>query len=142
MKTDDGDGAVAAAYRPQAIIEQDGASTVYLGGTPEEIEAQASAIGGDPVDGWIWPETLPGPVRWSLRVPPAHVRAAVDRVRADYSYQAGLGVGEVRLSGPDAGVDLAEKDRSAVRSRSDPEPGPAARRAVDGLGNAGCTHQG
>ncbi|MFW2338852.1 MAG: FAD-binding oxidoreductase [Acidimicrobiia bacterium] len=105
VKTDDGDGAVAATYRPQAIIEQDGASTVYLGGTPEEIEGQASAIGGDPVDGWIWPETLPGPVRWSLRVPPAHVREAVHRVRADYSYQAGLGVGEVRLGGSDAAVD-------------------------------------
>ena len=105
VRTDDGDGAVAASYRPQAIIEQDGLSTVYLGGTPEEIEGQAAAIDGDPVDGWIWPEALSGPVQWSLRVPPAEVRAAVDRVRSDYSYQAGLGVGEIRIAGPDASVD-------------------------------------
>ncbi len=97
----DGDTALAAAYRPQAVIESDGTAKVYLGGTPEEVEGQSTALGADPVEGWDWPEHLSGEVQWSLRVPPALLRTAIKEVRGTYSYQAALGVGEVWMAGGD-----------------------------------------
>ena len=100
----DGDAALAAAYRPQAVVESDGSTRVFLGGTPQEIEGQATAIGGHSVDGWDWPERPVGDVRWSLRVPPAQLRTAINEVRSSYSYQAALGVGESYLTGPEQDV--------------------------------------
>lgn len=100
----DGDAALAAAYRPQAVVESDGEASVYLGGTPEELESQAAVIGGPPVEGWVWPEHLDGEVQWSLRVPPSHQRTAITEIRDKYSYQASLGVGEVRLAGAERDV--------------------------------------
>ena len=106
---EDGDAAQQAAFRPQAILEVDGISMVYLGGTPEEVTGQVEAIGGGMTEGWHWPGELGGEVRWSLRVPPAQVRPAIDRVKADYSYQASPLVGEVRLGGADIDVEELRK---------------------------------
>jgi glycolate oxidase FAD binding subunit len=105
VAAEDGDLALRAAFRPQAIIETDAATTVYLGGTPEEVTGQVEAIGGAATEGWNWPGELGGEVLWSLRVPPADMRAAIGRVKTDYSYQASLGVGEVRLGGADDDVE-------------------------------------
>ncbi len=100
----DGDAALATAFRPQAVVEMGGSARVFLGGTPEEVEGQASAIGGEVVDGWNWPGELAGEVQWSLRVPPSKVRTAINEVNAKYEYQAALGVGEILIGGPDGDV--------------------------------------
>ena len=100
----DGDAALAAAFRPQAVAEMEGSTRIFLGGTPEEVEGQASAIGGEAAAGWDWPGELAGEVRWSLRVPPSKVRTAINEVKGRYDYQAALGVGEVLLGGPDGDV--------------------------------------
>ena len=105
----DGDGALAAAYRPQAVVECDGSTRVFLGGTPEEVEGQAAAIGSPAAEGWDWPGDLDGEVRWSLRVPPSELRTAINDVRADYAYQAALGVGELVIGGPDGEVGPLRK---------------------------------
>ena len=102
---EDGDAARRAAFRPQAIVETDGTPMVYLGGTPEEVTGQAEAIGGAVTEGWNWPDELGGEVRWSLRVPPAEMRSAIDQVKTGYSYQASLGVGEIRLGGADVDIE-------------------------------------
>lgn len=104
VTADDGEAALRAAYRPQAVVEDDEVARVYLGGTPEEVGGQAEAIGGSVTDGWHWPDRLDGEVRWSLRVPPAAARSAIEKVKARYSFQAALGVGEVQLAGADAEI--------------------------------------
>lgn len=105
VHVEDGDTALGTAYRPQALVEVNGAARVYLGGTPEEVAGQAEALGSSAADGWDWPGGLEGEARWSLRVPPALVRRAVQRVSDEYSYQAALGVGELRLAGPVQSID-------------------------------------
>jgi glycolate oxidase FAD binding subunit len=88
-----------AAYRPLAVVETRGGSSVYLTGTADEIEAQAARIGGSLSPGLDWPEPPTTPYRLAVRVPPADVSAAVERVAAlGWGYQAAHGVGEIRVA--------------------------------------------
>ena len=98
--------ATARAFRPLAVLETRLRTAVYLGGTPEEIEGQAAALGGTPVEGLDWPEPPAGPVRFSVRTPPSYLRSVVDRLAEGWDYVAQFGVGEVTV-GAD-GVDLEE----------------------------------
>ncbi len=89
-----------AAYRPLAVVEADGEGFVYLGGTAEQVEAQAAELGGESRPGLHWPAPVEGVLRCSLRVPARHLEEAVDRIRAwepAPSYRALHGVGEVLL---------------------------------------------
>lgn len=99
LSVDDADEAGATAYRPQAVIESDGVGRVYLAGTEAELEAQAAAIGGRAAPGLQWPEPITGEIVVVVRVPAAHTRAAIERVPPGWSYQAGIGVGEVTMAG-------------------------------------------
>lgn len=99
---DDGDSALERTYRPTAVVETDGSAKVFLGGTEAEVEGQARALGGRITDDWSWDPEPVGPVRWSIRVPPAAVRSTIERLPNTWRYQAGLGIGEIRVSSPDA----------------------------------------
>lgn len=94
--------ALATAYRPLAVLEENGTARVYLTGTSAEVEAQAAELGGTVVDGLDWPESLVGETVLVIRVPASLTRAAADRAPPGWSYQAAFGVGEVRLAGPSA----------------------------------------
>ena len=98
VAVEDGDAALQAAYRPTAIVETNGAAKVFLGGTAAEVSDQARTLKGDQTPGWTWDPEPTGAIRWSLRVPPASMRAAIERLPATWRYQAGLGVGELRGS--------------------------------------------
>lgn len=99
ISVDAADEAGAAAYRPLAIIESDGVGRVYLAGTEAELEAQAAAIGGRAAPGLQWPDPITGEIVVVVRVPAAHTRAVIERVPPGWSYQAGIGVGEVTMAG-------------------------------------------
>lgn len=95
---DDPTAALRTAYRPQAVLQTPDTSAVYLAGTPEEVEAQSAALGGSARQGHLWP-TAPvagdGEGVWSVRVPPALVGDAVDRLADGRDFVAEHGVGLV-----------------------------------------------
>lgn len=100
VRTAYAEGALADSYRPLAVLETEHGCSVFLSGTPEEVEAQSAALGGDSSAGWDWPDPPSGPLRFSVRTPPSRLRAAADRLRAaGLSYVAQFGVGEATAAG-------------------------------------------
>ncbi len=104
VAVDDAEKALATAFRPLAVVEDDGQARVYLAGTEAEVRAQAADLGGDATDGLQWPEPLDGRLVLVLRVPPGLTRQAVDRLPGGWRYQAAFGVGEVRIGAAEADV--------------------------------------
>ena len=94
--------------RPLAILETREGVQLFLQGTEAEVEGQAGRVGGLARPGLHWPEDPAGDWQWSLRVPPAITRTAIDRVPTDWGYLAIHGVGEIRLASqsPDEAADL------------------------------------
>ncbi len=89
--------ALARAYRPMAVLETDEGTSVFLGGTRAEIEGQAIALAGSLTDGLEWPDPPGGRIRFSVRVPPSHLRSIVQRFDPEWKYVAQFGVGEVTV---------------------------------------------
>jgi glycolate oxidase FAD binding subunit len=143
VAVEDAERAVATAYRPLAVIEENGSARVYLSGTTAEVDAQAAELAGTPVAGLRWPEPLTGASVVVARIPPPATREAVDRVPAGWRYQAAFGVGEVRMAGDDDPTDtllslrawagrlggsaVIERAPREVYARVDPwgDPGPS-----------------
>ncbi len=71
----------AGLYRPLALLETELVITAYIAGTPEEVAAQAEAVGATPRPGLDWPGPLEEANQIELRVPPVLVEAAVSKVR-------------------------------------------------------------
>ncbi len=92
--------ALRRAYRPLAVIEDDGTARAYLGGAPSEVEVQIRDLDGDGREGLHWPAPINQPVRFSLRVPPRLVGEAIARLPSEWHYQAAFGVGEIRVGAP------------------------------------------
>ncbi len=67
VAVDDPELARARVYRPLAVLSTGEAGLVYLGGTPEEVDAQAEALGGRRSDGLDWPGPCDEAVRLSFR---------------------------------------------------------------------------
>lgn len=78
-----GDAAAALCdlYRPLAVLETSEGSFVYLGGPGDQISAQSARLGATPRRGLLWPAPIAEPVQVELRVPAAHVPAAVEWMR-------------------------------------------------------------
>lgn len=98
VPVDDPVDAYARAYKPLAILETEAGSTAYFSGMSEEVDAQAAALGGAPVDDPRWPRPLDSPAMATVRVPARLTREAVDRVRRlgdGIRFRAAHGVGEV-----------------------------------------------
>ncbi len=138
------DRALAIAYRPLAVIEENGTARVYLTGTSAEVETQTAELSGTAVDGLDWPHPLAGETVLVVRVPAGLTGAATERVPSSWSYQAAFGVGEVRLAGPSepaadllatlrdwtatvGGAAVVERAPEALYEKVDPwgEPGPS-----------------
>ncbi len=90
--------ALARAYRPLAVLETPAGSTVYLGGTAAEVEAQAEALGGPVVTEVVWPDDPSGSCLVAIRLPPAATSGAVGRLPGNAPFVAAHGVGEVRVA--------------------------------------------
>ncbi|GMQ84815.1 MAG: FAD-binding oxidoreductase [Acidimicrobiia bacterium] len=87
-----------AAYRPLAVLGTGGIGRIYLGGTREEVDAQAEAIGGRRSEGLDWPESHNPALRLSFRVPARFVDDAVAAARdldtTGWVAQYGVGIVE------------------------------------------------
>lgn len=108
--------ALSIAYRPLAVLETDGKTSVFLGGTREEIEGQAKALGGSAAEGLSWPDPPKGQIRFSVRVPPSYLRSIVRRFGRRWQYVAQFGVGEVSVGTDEAGREALEELRVAAES--------------------------
>lgn len=95
---DDPVRALAIAQRPLAILQTARGVSVYLAGTQAEVEAQTVALGGEASAGLAWPDRPHGDVVATVRVPPALVADAIERVAA-HGFVAAHGVGEVEVAG-------------------------------------------
>ncbi|MEA3502267.1 MAG: FAD-linked oxidase C-terminal domain-containing protein, partial [Actinomycetota bacterium] len=108
-----GDPATAylRTYRPLAVLETSDGSFLYLGGTEEQITAQARDVAGEVRPGLSWPEPIVDPIRIEFRVPPALVKAAIDRCRGlgARRWIAEHGIGRVA-------VGLVEMDNAAFEA--------------------------
>ena len=119
--------AAGAISRPLAVLETRDGAQLFLQGTESEVEAQAERVGGPMRPELDWPEDPTGQWEWSLRVPPALTRAALDRIPEDWPFLALHGVGEVRLASESAAdaTDLRSWAESVggrlVVTRGDPE---------------------
>lgn len=94
----DDPGQAAGANRPLAVLETNGQAEVFLWGTESEVEAVAARIGGKMRRGLDWPADPEGPLRWSLRVPPALVGVATGALPENWRYLAVHGAGDIRLA--------------------------------------------
>ena len=110
------EAALSRAFRPLAVLETEERTSVFLGGTPEEIEGQAQALGGSPVDGLDWPQPPAGAVRFSVRVPPSHLRSMVRRIEGGWRYVAQFGVGEMTVGTDNSDHVALEELRAAAES--------------------------
>ena len=106
------------AFRPLAIIETETGVMVYLAGTPEEIDAQATALGSSPVDTPRWPRPLVTPWQLTIRVPAGLTVAALDKVRSvsGARFRAAHGTGEVLVGLVDLSFDWLNEARSWAES--------------------------
>lgn len=126
VMVDDPDRALATAWRPLAVLETAGSTSVYLAGTATEVEAQAASLRGTASPGLSWPEPPTGQVTVAVRVPPADTGAARDRIAGLGGFVAAHGVGEVLAAGDAPRVDLA-----AVRAWAEARGGSLAVLAGD-----------
>ena len=98
VRVADPERALAAAYRPWALIETNTETVLYLAGTTAEIEAQAERVGGDVTAGHQWPEPLTGAAELDLRVPASATSAWAGVLgKAGAVFQAAHGVGAIRF---------------------------------------------
>ncbi|MEN8042188.1 MAG: FAD-binding oxidoreductase, partial [Actinomycetota bacterium] len=97
VKVTDAVSVLQETYRPLAVLETSEGSFLYLAGAQEQIDAQASQVGGVAVAGLAWPERIGGELRAEFRVPARHVAEAIrwtERLETD-RWIAEHGVGRV-----------------------------------------------
>ncbi|NND85148.1 MAG: FAD-binding oxidoreductase [Acidimicrobiia bacterium] len=87
-----------AAFRPWAVLETESATTVHLAGMPEDVAAQADALGGRVEDGLGWPDLADAPELHEVRIPPALVAEVVTRLPEGVRFIAQHGVGVVEVA--------------------------------------------
>jgi glycolate oxidase FAD binding subunit len=88
-------------YRPLAVLERDGHGTVVLGGHPDAIRSDAPTH----ARGAVWPAPITDAVRFEVRVPARHTRAAIGRIPDGWHYLAQFGVGAITV-----GMDTTDVD--------------------------------
>ena len=97
----DDPGQASAIARPLAVLQENDGTRVFVTGTAAEVEAKVERLGGGYEGGHDWPPDPPGRFRWSLRVPAASTREAIERLPEGWRYLAVHGVGDVRAGSND-----------------------------------------
>ncbi len=117
VRVDDPQQAWAKAYRPLAVLDVNGTSFAYLGGTEAEVAGQSAQLGEVVSSSIDWPDPLAvsgEAARFSLRVRPSDVAGVVQEVPAGWDYIAAYGVGEITVRSHGAAIDdLVELRRLA-----------------------------
>ena len=116
VTVEDPAAALAALYRPLAVLTTPIGHQVFLWGTTAEVEAQAAQVGKEATSGHDWPPRPTGLVTWSLRVPPSRLLAAVNSLPPTWDYVAQHGVGIVECASEGLDLELAEDLREWAES--------------------------
>ena len=111
VTVDDPTRALAAAYRPIAVLETNVASMVYLAGTEEALEEQITSLDGTRAEGHVWPDPLDHESVLVMRVPSRHTSTAVAQVGDAWDFCAAHGVGEIRIGSNAADADDMDRLR-------------------------------
>lgn len=92
------DEARRSVYRPLAVLGTGGIGLVYLGGSPEEVDAQTDMLDGRRTEGLEWPGPYDEALQLSFRIPARFVDDAVFHARnldaSIWIAQYGVGVVE------------------------------------------------
>ena len=94
----DGPEAASRAFRPWAVLETRSSTSVYLAGTSDDVEAQATRLGGASEEGHPWPDLSDAPDVHEVRVAPSDVPEVVRRLPPDLDFVAQHGVGIVEVA--------------------------------------------
>lgn len=111
VQVDDPARALAALYRPLAVLSTPRGHQAFLWGTDAEVESQAARVGTEIQSGHVWPSPPSGAMSWSLRVPPSRLPEATDRLPPSWDYVVQQGVGIVECAAPDLDLDPVEELR-------------------------------
>jgi glycolate oxidase FAD binding subunit len=68
-------------YRPLAVLETTEGSFVYLGGPEAQIAEESGRLNATSRRGLAWPEPIADPIQVDIRVPAAHLAAAIEWMR-------------------------------------------------------------
>ena len=98
VTVDDPAAALAALYRPLAVLSTPQGHRAFLWGTRAEVESQAGRVGTEAESGHAWPPPPSGMTAWSLRVPPSRLPEAIGRLPRSWDYVAQHGVGMVECA--------------------------------------------
>lgn len=101
VTVDDPARAMAALYRPLAVLSSPAGHRAFLWGTDAEVESQAARVGTEMERGHFWPLPPSGMMSWSLRVPPSQLKEVTDRLPCSWDYVIQQGVGIVECGAPD-----------------------------------------
>lgn len=112
VSVEDAAEAYRTTYRPLAVLDTSDGAVLYLGGSEAQIEAQATAVGGDASLGLVWPAPINELVQVEIRVPATHLPEAIlwaERIGATrWIAQHGVGIVSAGLGGVDvAGIVAA-----------------------------------
>ncbi len=91
-------GQATELARPLAVLQTNQSTQLFHWGTESELEAVMGRLGGSTQPGLRWPTDPEGPLKWSLRVPPALTSEAIENLPEGWRYLAIHGVGEIRIA--------------------------------------------
>lgn len=137
----DRERAIGLVHRPLAVLSDRQRTRVYLSGTGAEVAAQIERLAGETEVGLRWPIEPPGPLRWSLRVPPTQIEAGLARLPLDWSYvaQHGVGIVDIGAATPDESADLRSWAESVGGSLVLVSAPPAVYHDLDPWGSSPAT---
>ena len=90
-----------SVYRPVAVLSDLQHTRVFVGGTHAEVESQILRLSGTRDEGFGWPSALGDDTTWSLRIPPALVESALDKLPSEAGRIVQVLVGEIAFGSGD-----------------------------------------
>ena len=116
VSVEDPAAALAALYRPLAVLSTPSGHSAFLWGTQAEVESQAGRLGGEMRSGHAWPQMPSRLVSWSLRLPPSRLSEGLGRLPEGWDYVAQQGVGIAECAADQADIGAANELREWAES--------------------------
>ena len=116
VSVDDPAAALAALYRPLAVLSTPSGHSAFLWGTQAEVESQAGRLGGEMLSGHAWPHMPSRQVAWSLRLPPSRLSEGLARLPDSWEYVAQQGVGITECAADQVEIGAAKELRAWAES--------------------------
>ena len=116
VSVEDPADALAALYRPLAVLSTPSGHRAFLWGTQAEVESQAARLGGEVLNGHAWPTVPSRLVDWSLRLPPSRLSEGLERLPEGWDYVAQQGVGIAECAADQVEIGAARELRGWAES--------------------------